>query len=260
MRETRKMTFWDCNASFGRPCAGTIERCDSADDLLAEMEWVGVERALVWHALMRDQSPVVGNAVLAEAIRGRERLIGSWAILPPQTGELPAGEAFFEAMAQNGIKALWALPRLHRYRLTRSTFGGFLDAVSERRIPLLLRREVGGDDPGDSYDLVESLCSAYPELTVILTGSGSWGEDRLFRPLLELYPRLHIELCHYELDCGLRELVRRYGPARFLFGSDYPASAMGGAFMLVRGAELTWDERETVAAGNLKRLLGEVKL
>ena len=224
------------------------------------MDWVGVERAMVYHALMRDQSPVVGNAALAQEIAGRERLIGTWAILPPQTQELPAGDAFFAAMRSQGIGALWACPRLHRYRLTRSTFGDFLDAVSERRIPLLLRREVGGDEPGDSYALIEALYGDYPDLTVVLVGNGSWGEDRLFRPLLEAYPRFYLELSRYELDCGLRELVRCYGAQRFLFGSGYPETAMGGAFMLVRCAELDWEDRRAVAGGNLQRLLAEVQL
>jgi hypothetical protein len=254
------IVFWDCNARIGLPAIGGYARCATAADLLAEMDWIGVARALVHHALMLEQSPVVGNAALVQAIAGQPRLVGSWALLPPQTAELPIGDAFFAAMKREGIRALWACPRLHRYRLTHSTMGQLLDEVSERRIPLFVRRDAGGSEPEGTYDLLDALLRDYPELTLVLTGSGSWGEDRFFRPLLERYRRFFLDVSRYELDCGLRELVARYGPERLLFGSNYPETAMGGAYLMVRCAELDLAARRAIAGGNLQRLLQEVQL
>ena len=253
-------SYFDCNASFGAHVAGVYQPCLSADELLAEMDWVGVDQALVHHALMREQSPVVGNAILAESIAGRPRLGGTWAILPPQTGELPQASEFFAAMARANIRALWAFPEEHRYLLDRLTFGSFLDGLSERRIPLLLPRDAGGPRAPDTWNLVYRLLSQYPQLTLVLTGHGPWGEDRYFRPLLEHYPRFYLEISRYELDCGLRELVAKYGSGRLLYGSNFPRFSMGGPRLMLAQAEISVEAKRAIAGDNLRKLLAEVEL
>lgn len=257
---TEPISYFDCNASLGAPALGGYRPCPTARDLLDELNWAGIDQALVHHALMREQSPVVGNAALAAAIAGHERLVGTWAILPPQTAELPAAEVFFADMACHNVRALWAYPEEHRYLLDRVTCGAFLDEVCERRIPLFLPRDAGGPRPPDTWNLVYRLLEHYPRLTVVIAAHGPWGEDRYFRPLLERYQRFHLDISRYELDRGLADVVRAYGPERLLFGTNYPAHSMGGARLMVAHADLTDAARRAIAGGNLSRLLAEVEL
>lgn len=257
---TQSVSFFDCNASFGAPPKGVFRPCLTVEELLAEMDWTGVDRALVHHALMREQSPVVGNRVLAESIAGQERLVGTWAILPPQTGELAPAQEFFHAMRRANVRALWAFPEDHRYILDRIVFGTFLDEASDRRIPLLVPRDAGGPRPPDTWNLVYRILSQYPRLTLILAAHGSWGEDRYFRPLLESYPSFYLDISRYELDCGLRDLVAKYGPERLLYGSNFPRQAMGGPRMMVAHAGIDTPARQAIAGGNLQRMLGEADL
>jgi predicted TIM-barrel fold metal-dependent hydrolase len=256
---TDTVVYWDCNVCLGRPTAGVYRPCPTAEGLLAEMDWAGIERALVRHALMSDQSPAVGNRALFDAIAGQSRLMGSWAILPPQTGELGDPTDFFCVMAAANVRALWAFPEEHRYLLNRNTFGAFLDEVAERRIPLLLPRHAGGPRPPDTYMLLTNLLTEYPTLTVVLMAHGSWGEDRFFRPLLDRYPGLHLDISRYELDGGLVELVGRYGAERLLYGSNFPATTMGGPRLMLVRAAISEADRAAIAGGNLKRLLEGVQ-
>ncbi|MBN1399237.1 MAG: amidohydrolase family protein [Anaerolineae bacterium] len=253
------IAYWDCNVCLGRPQTGIFRPCRNPGELLPELDWVGVEKALVRHELMSAQSPVVGNRILSELIAGHPRLLGSWAILPPQTGELDPGR-FFDAMAQAEVRALWAFPEEHRYMLNRLTFGAFLDEVSERRIPLFIPRKAGGPRPADTYYLLAELLAEYPDLLMVLAAQGAWGEDRLFRPLLERYPGFHLDISRYELEGGLAELVARYGPERLLYGSNYPQNAMGGPRLMVARAEMSDQARGSIAGGNLRRLLEGVQL
>ena len=255
-----EISYFDCNASFGTPGSGVYRPCHTPEALLAEMDWAGVDKALVWHSLMRGQSPVVGNAILAESIAGHPRLVGSWAILPPQTGELPPPAQFFAAMAQSGMRALWAFPDHHRYFLNRATFGGFLEEITERRIPLFIPRDAGGPRPPETWALVYQLLDDYSDLTLVVAGHGPWGEDRYFRPLLERHPNFYLDISRYELDCGLRDLVGNYGAGRLLYGSNFPQSAMGGPRMMVARAEIDEAARRAIAGDNLRRLLKEVQL
>jgi uncharacterized protein len=246
-----EITYFDCDASVGVEYAGVYRQCLTVHELVAEMDWHGVDQALVYHTLMRNQSPVIGNAVLAQEIAGQPRLVGTWAILPPQTGELTPAPEFFHAMAEANVRALWAWPTDHRYMLDRVTFGGFLDEVAERRIPLFI--------PGD-WDLAYRVLAQYPRLTLVVTAHGPWGNDRYFRPLMEQYPSFHIDISRYELDCGLRDLVSKYGAGRLLYGSAFPQAPMGGPRLMVAQAEIDEASRRDIAGGNLRRLLREVEL
>ena len=74
------ISYFDCNVSIGAPKQGVYRPCTTVEELIAEMDWVGVDRALVHHTLMRDQSPVVGNRVLVETIRKQppKRCLMQW--------------------------------------------------------------------------------------------------------------------------------------------------------------------------------------
>ncbi len=247
------ITYWDCNAAFGRPTAGLVKPCTSASELLAEMDWHGISSAVVHHALMVDQSPVVGNAALSEELAGQPRLIGAWAILPPQTRELAESSVFFREMAQGNIRGLWAFPEEHRYILERLVFGKFLDEAALRRIPLFVKRSIG-------WPAVYRLMEQYPSLTLVVTGHGPWGEDRLFRPLLEHYTNLYLDISRYELDCGIADLVASYGYKRLLLGSNFPYAPMGGVRLMLARCAISEQARAAIAGGNLARMLGKADL
>jgi len=247
------ITYWDCNVSFGSPPTGLVKPCKTAAELLEEMDWHGIESALVHHSLMTDQSPVVGNRVLAEEIAGQPRLIGTWAVLPPQTHELSSGPSFFHEMAQANIRGLWAFTEEHRFLLDRLVFGRFLDEAAERRVPLFIKRSTG-------WPVIYHLMEQYPSLTLVVTGHGPWGEDRLFRPLLGHYTNLYLDISRYELDCGIADLVANFGYKRLLLGSGFPQAPMGGPRLMLARCAISEKARAAIAGGNLERLLRKVEL
>lgn len=255
------LEFFDCNASLGVPQKPPLRYSADADGLLDEMDFCGIGRALVWHAAMRERSPVDGNARLTEAIAGKERLVGTWAILPHQTGEQPPPEEFLRQMAANDIGALWAWPRSHEYRLTQGGMGDLLAAVEARHVPLFVCIEnTSMDVRRADWAAIEPLLRDFPNLTLCVTPQSNWGQDRYFRPLIERFERLHVGIESYELAGGLADFCERYGSRRLLFGSGYPRVAMGGARSVLEHADISDDDKGAIAGGNLKRLLAEVEL
>ncbi len=249
------MRFFDCNVFFGRPMKRPLAPVATAEELLAEMDRAGVERALVWHFAQFDASPQIGNEMLARAIAPHERLVGCWTIMPNQTHEFPAPRAFFRQMAEARVAALRIFPSDHRFLARAVSLGDWLGEMAERRIPLLIsvRR---GMDWRDVYDLLADC----PDLLCILCDHGCWGQDRLFRPLLERYPNLHIDLSQYLLDGGIESLVADYGASRILWGSGFPESYFGGMMMALKHAGIPDEAKEAIAHGNIERILGEVVL
>jgi hypothetical protein len=245
------MEWFDCNAEFGIPTKPPGRFAPTPHELLDEMDFCGVQEALVRHAAARDESAQAGNRLVCEETAEARRLHPVWAILPPQTGEIGTLDEWFADMKAHRVKALTAYSDKHRYLLNGLTFGPVFEGMSARRIPLIL---------GPDWRTVTEILADFPQLTVIATNHSGWGDDRFFRPLLDRYERFHIDTASYDLDGGVAGLVKRHGPHRLIYGSNYPVMQMGGSILTVAQADIADDAKAAIAGGNLRRLLSEVKL
>jgi predicted TIM-barrel fold metal-dependent hydrolase len=104
------------------------------------------------------------------------------------------------------------------------------------------------------------LLREVPDLVCIVSDHGCWGADRWFRPLLDHYKDVYVDLSDYLLDGGIESLVADYGASRLLYGSGFPMQYPGGMMMAIRHAEISLRDRQAIASGNLDRLLKEVRL
>lgn len=252
------MELWDCNCWWGLPKSPPLAPAATVEALVGEMERAGIARALVRNAALWEQSPEVGNAIVSADCAGDERLLPSWAILPPQTGEQGTVADFVDAMREADVRALWAYPEKHRYVLNATTMGGLLEEISDRGLPLFIERgEIAG---GGLYALADQVLQNFPRLHLCAVGHGSWGEDRYFRPLMERYPHFMVDTSRYELDGGIAEICAIYGPERLLFGTKFPETPMGGAMLTLLHADISDADRELIASGNLRRILEGARL
>jgi predicted TIM-barrel fold metal-dependent hydrolase len=153
-------------------------------------------------------------------------------------------------MRRCGVKALAADPQEHRYLLNGLTFGDVLEAMIAKHIPLYLK---------DDWPVITALLKEFPKLTVIVREMSVHGSDRFFRPVLDAFPNVHLEMSTVKHDGGIPAFVERYGPERLLYGSAYHNWAMGGAVMRLRNLDIDRDAKENIAHGNLERLLREAK-
>ncbi|MHB1001478.1 MAG: amidohydrolase family protein [Armatimonadota bacterium] len=250
------MKLFDANTAVGSPIGGAPEKSVTADELLLKMDSLSIEKSLVWHTAQLDGGPVTGNPLLTEVVKTSDRLYGTWAILPPQTGEFVT-PSIFDEMRKNRIYALRAFPEDHKYLLRRSVFGEFLDEVSVRHIPFLY----SVDDRRDRWNELYTLMEEYPDLTCIVCDVGIWGTDRFTWPLVESFPNLYIETSYVSLEAGgLEASVSKYGPGRFIFGSGFPFRYHESAIMDLRHSKMSEEDREMIAWGNLNNLLEGVVL
>jgi len=251
--------LFDCNAGFGTSMLRPIRFAETAQGLLKEMDYYGISEALVYHARQRDDSPVVGNELLLDEIDGFDRLHGTFTILPLQTGELGSLEAILEKMRTKDIRAFWSFPAEHKYLMTRIALAPLYDLMVQRNIPLFISVNESCDGISGWY-LIEKILSDVPDLTLVVTEHGSWGHDRFFRPLIEKYENLCLDISRYELDGGISDFCAKYEAERLLFGTGFPRWNPGGPILTLAQADITTKEREMIASGNLERILRRVKL
>jgi predicted TIM-barrel fold metal-dependent hydrolase len=249
------MRFFDCNAYFGLPSIRPVTPVQTSEKLLAAMDRAGVEKALVYHIAQHDHAPRLGNQLLTEAIKDHPRLVGCWTVLPNQGHEFPEPGEFFAQMKAARITALRVFPETHRFLLNAVSMGEILDAMVDVGMPLILSVQ-RGVNWGDIYQLL----SEFPDLVCVVCDHGCWGEDRMFRPLIERYENFYIDTARYLLDGGIESLVTDYGAKRLLFGSGFPDSYMGGMMMAIKHAQIPHSAKQAIACGNLERILDEVRL
>ena len=246
------MIFFDCNCMYGRMLSPPLRHAVTTDDLLAEMDFCGVEESLVLSSASLQDAQVTGNELVRRDTANRSRLHPTWALLPTQTRELGSGEEFLARMSTAGVRALHAFPEPHNYLLGRIGCGDLLTLLQAHRVPVIVHR----------YDWTKltDLLTAFPGLVLVQTAVGSWGFDRLVRPLLEAFPNFYFEISNYQEAGGLEDHCRRYGPERLLFGTNYPYFNMAGPRFTLLHADLSEADQQAIAAGNLRRLLEEVRL
>ena len=158
-------------------------------------------------------------------------------------------------MREARVTAIRVFPESHKFLLNTVSMGVLLGAMTLGRVPLLLSVK-----RGMSWRGVYDVLAEFPDLTCIICDHGCWGEDRLFRPLIERYPNVAIDTSQYLLDGGIEAFVTDYGARRMLYGSGFPESYFGGMMMAIKHAQIPLAAKEAIAHGNLERMIEEVQL
>jgi len=245
------LRFFDCNARIGRSSVPRPEHILEPADLLAEMDRAGVERALVTHAWSLEWDPVKGNEELLRVTAGEPRLRPCLAGLPAATRELPPPPEFAQAVSAAG-GTVRLFPNEHQYVLDQVSCGSLLQALGENHVPVLI-------DVGQvGWTELAGLLDRHPAVNFVLLNV-YYRVDRYLYPLLDRFGNLHVESGSYGVHRGVEAVCERFGAERLVFGTDLPVHEVGGPIALVTYAAISDEEKQLIAAGNLERLLGEVK-
>lgn len=250
--------YIDIDVCLGRPSLGNALTVDS---LIAEMDRLGVAEACVYHAVAQEHHPRAGNALLADALRSSPRLHPVWVALPHHTGEMPPPDEFVRGALSAGARAVRLFPSAqlsgHRVALRSWVVGPLLAALEAATLPLLLDFQTfrRGEPPWD--DIVD-ICRNHPQLPVVLIEIQGRNNRNVY-PLLEQHANLFIQTGGFNVHQGIEDVCARFGPERLLFGSHYPRASMGAAKLHIDRAQISDSDRELIAGGSLRRLLGEVK-
>jgi hypothetical protein len=218
------------------------------EGLLAEMDRLGIQRALVSHTLARTYDPPLGNRLLMDQIAGQERLAPCWTLLPPACGEMGGVGELMAEMERSGVRAARLYPREHTYSLAEWQCGELLSALDERRCVVLL------DLAETSWEDVERICRTYPRLALIVAKVGY----RQMRPLFALLQRcdnLYLDLSNLSTYLGVEEILDRYGGGQLVFGTGLPTADPGGPLARLFYTDAPPATLEAIAHGTLERLL-----
>ena len=101
-----QLNFFDCNTYIGRQRKSSPLAFHTTEGLLAEMDYLGIDEAVVYHA-------TGGNGSLMQAIKGYERLHGCWVYPLHHYPGMPEPIKVVEDMLDQGVKVTRLLPSFY---------------------------------------------------------------------------------------------------------------------------------------------------
>ncbi len=239
-----RVPVFDANVCVGDP-HDVPSPCRNREQLLAEFDRHGVDRALIYHAQTEALSPIDGNGFLESWLGEDGRLHPQWSIGPTR-----------DSLAQ--IKELHAQERVRSVRLHDARQEGLpfrpwaydeiLTWLSDANIPLWILLP-----DADADDLMTTL-QAYPNLVTVLIGA-HYSHHLWIRPFLRQLPNTYLELSRYEPIGQFEALRDEFGAERLVYGSWYSRYAMGSILFYLHHTDFTEKELKLVCAGNLERIL-----
>ncbi len=238
----------DCNCRIG-----TFEKMEpphftDLDGLLAEMDYLGIQQALVMHSWASSWAPRLGNEKIDELLAGHEDLYPCYVGLPGATGELPP-PAEFAAHIRERHGAVRLFPVNQQWDFTHWGAGDLLEALDAHAVPTLI------DMQQTNWAQIADILPRYQQLPLIILGT-SYRITRHIYPLFEKHDNLYLESNTFQTTWGIEDVCERFGAERLIFGTGLPEMEGGGALVQLAYNCLTDAETALIAGDNLRNLLG----
>lgn len=246
------IALFDVQCGFGSVAPGQRELL-TAEALLAEMEHVQVERALVRMApALLEIDLLQSNRHLYAHCEAHLQLIPCPIVAPNSARDLAAEEAQVDDAIVHGAGAVYIRPHMDYWTLAPWGCDRLFQALEARRLPVLCHSsEVAQEE-------VAELAGRYPALPLIFAGA-DYRSQRILLPLLEAFPNFYLSLgSNYLVHRGIEQCVTIVGAERLLFGSGFPEVDMSAHVAQLLYADISEKEKILIGAGNLDRLIGEV--
>jgi len=242
----------DCNVMLG-PSSRIPNAYEKVEDVIAEMDYYGIEQVLAYHSYSRFIDAGQGNELIAGIARQSHRVRPCWVIYP-SPAELPNPEEFVERMHARDIRALRIFPgqrdpNTFGLPVRSWSFGSLFSALEQHRVPLFVER------PLLSWEEIYDVATRFKWLPFVILDA-HFGESRNIYTLLELCPNLYFGTTYLLLFNGLDDMVRRFGAERFLFDSGLPEREPSMVLPIIYFSRIREQQKQLILRGNFERLWG----
>jgi hypothetical protein len=254
--------FIDMNGMIGMPVFDPSKGCYSSyadlQTTLKNMDYYGIDYALVTHYRSYFSTPMEGNTLLIKEIKGCQRLFPCWCLIPHHTGETDRGLQLEKQLRKNKVKAVRLVFGAFNLIFNKWCLKDLLELLEQNNMPVIFHFPTLGvpvPDKDDIYlDTLHKILIQHPNLKAI-----SSGRLRGLYPLLEECKNLFVSMEWDSHPDFVEDICRRFGPKRLLFATPYCENARensGMTMMMLLYASIGDEDKKNIAGKNLANLLG----
>ena len=245
--------LFDVQCGFGGMTPGD-PKVVSVEELVTEMGRLRIGAALV-HTAPEDHendAPAANEAINA-ACKSNPSLIPCPIVMPGNCGGLRDEKEQVAAHVKQGCGAVIVRPSVDYWIMARWACDALFSVLQERRVPVYCREGLV------SLDQVGDLAGRYPSLPLIIT-KRHYRMLRMLLPLMKTFPNVYLAIgSDYTAHRGIEQFVATLGAKRLLFGTGFPEAESMSAVTQLMYAEISDEQKRLIGAGNLKRLISEIK-
>lgn len=216
-----------------------------AGALVAHLDYLEVERSLVFHQEARAVNPIEGHLRLLEEIKPYHRRLVPSLVVSPYLVFESDGLDFLRGALCDGVRALRAFPRSEGYRPI--TLERLLGEIRQFRPTLFM--SLGEADATDFTALAET----FPDLKFVVT-EFMWKGMGDVLDMLWRRENILVEHSWNHVQGGLETITNAVGPERSLFGFRFK-SDYGGSVSALARSRLDDAVKQRVAGDALQDLL-----
>ncbi len=221
-------------------------------DLLEKGNEIGVNRYIIHSTATTPEQVKSINDFIAKAQKDNKSLIG-FGTLHPQLDDI---ESEVDRIISIGLKGIKLHPDFQEFDIDDQSMMPIYKAL-EGKLPILMHM---GDENRNSSspERLSNVISLFPDLTVIAAHFGgymAWDDSSKFLVGKNVYFDTSSALFELSKE-DAAGIIRKHGPEKILFGSDYPMWNHKEELQRFLNLELTQNERELILWKNASRLLG----
>lgn len=243
----------DANANLGESLYGPRQ---TADELLARMDAVGIERAVASPFTPPDLDFGRANMAVAASAARHDRLIG-FARIDPRLGARSIAEV--HAARDGGLRGVKVDPFEQGFQINTDLVLDVFAACAEARMPLLV---VAGFPMASSPIQVGDLAARLPSLTVVMLHGGQLAMHGLgimdCLNVMRTVPNVYVEtsgIPETGTESLIEHVVLEVSPERVLFGSNAPINDPGMELERIAVAQISDQAKRQILGPNLVRIL-----
>jgi predicted TIM-barrel fold metal-dependent hydrolase len=251
----KDVIYIDSNVMVGR--RGPKDKLSpwQTETYLEEMEYCGIDAALVLHSFSREYDPLYGNKKILEEVKKSDRLIPIWSALPHHCEEFPHPKEFVKMMKDNNVRCAALFPKSHQYSLSKLVCGEIYSAFSDNEFPIFLTSAKSSTGfQQTTLEEVDRICEDFPDLKVVLICL-KFDSARDIVAMMKRHKNLYLEFSTFQANMVFEYFISILGPDRLLFGTDFPEKSIGAAKAFVDYSDISMENRKKIAGGNLAKLL-----
>jgi len=249
------LSFVDGDVGVGLT-AFALPAARDAAALLRRLDRYGIAEALVHDRAVLETADFRSHDFILDFCKGSDRLHPVLPIVPPATGEQLPPREFVAFCRANGVKAVRASPKVHRFSFDPPSLGPLLGELEAHRMPVFYNSMALQDHPWEhspGWADIRAVATAYPQLPVIVVFTGML-QGRMLYPLLATCPNVLVDLTCVSFQF-IEDVVERFGPERLIMASHFPVEDPALYTTWVSYARIGEEARAAIAGGNLRRLL-----